>query len=70
MTVRVVDSAGSELLVQADQQGRHETLGVTAGRATVTAENNEAAASSEIDVDTAHDAVVEMILRRKATPEK
>ncbi|MFL6246354.1 MAG: carboxypeptidase regulatory-like domain-containing protein [Thermoanaerobaculia bacterium] len=62
-TVRVLDAAGGELLVQSDQYGYFETLGVTAGRAIVSAEKEDASASAVVDVDVTHDAVVEMVLR-------
>jgi hypothetical protein len=65
MTVRVVDAAGSELLVLSDQFGRFETIGVATGPAVVTAETQRSAASTRVDVDLAQAAVVEMVLRPK-----
>ena len=63
MTVRVIDATGAESLLQADQHGNFESLGIAAGRATVSAQNDRSSASTEVDVGTANDAVVEMVLR-------
>jgi hypothetical protein len=63
--VRVVDASGSRSVVQSDRFGNFETLGIAPGRAVVSAEDANAAASTEVDVDAARAAIVEMVMRPK-----
>lgn len=64
--IRILDAAGTRSLVQADQLGNFETLGIALGRAIVTAEDAHAEATTEVDVDAHRTASVEMVMRPKA----
>jgi Carboxypeptidase regulatory-like domain len=63
--VHIVDAAGTRSLAQSDQFGNFATLGITPGRAAVTAEDAHTEAAAEVDVDALRTAVVELVMRAK-----